>query len=140
MIRPLGAPIKGFGGVASGPAPLIQLHTQIDKVIGGRAGETLDSRAITDIINLIGTCVVSGNVRRSATLALGAAEDEGFINGEWKKGETTARNEKRFVTEMQQGSINYKKDGLNNILNVLNIENIDISLYTNTKFINVTMK
>jgi adenosylcobalamin-dependent ribonucleoside-triphosphate reductase len=80
LIRPLGAPIKGFGGVASGPAPLIQLHTQIDKVIGGRAGETLDSRAITDIINLIGTCVVSGNVRRSATLALGAAGDEDFIN------------------------------------------------------------
>jgi len=80
LIRPLGAPIKGFGGVASGPAPLIQLHAQIDKVIGGRAGETLDSRAITDIINLIGTCVVSGNVRRSATLALGAAGDEDFIN------------------------------------------------------------
>jgi len=80
LIRPLGAPIKGFGGVASGPAPLIQLHTQIDRVIGGRAGEALDSRAITDIINLIGTCVVSGNVRRSATLALGAAGDEDFIN------------------------------------------------------------
>jgi adenosylcobalamin-dependent ribonucleoside-triphosphate reductase len=80
LIRPLGAPIKGFGGVASGPAPLIQLHTQIDRVIGGRAGQILDSRAITDIINLIGTCVVSGNVRRSATLALGAAGDEDFIN------------------------------------------------------------
>lgn len=80
VIRPLGAPIKGFGGVASGPAPLIQLHNQIDKVIGGRLGESLDSRAITDIINLIGTCVVSGNVRRSATLALGAPGDEDFIN------------------------------------------------------------
>jgi ribonucleoside-triphosphate reductase len=71
LIRPLGAPIKGFGGTASGPAPLIQLHKQIKAVIGGRAGETLDSRAIVDIVNLIGTCVVSGNVRRSATLALG---------------------------------------------------------------------
>jgi len=80
LIRPLGAPIKGFGGVASGPQPLIDLHTRIRKVIGGRAGEKLDARAITDIINLIGTCVVSGNVRRSATLALGAPEDEDFIN------------------------------------------------------------
>jgi adenosylcobalamin-dependent ribonucleoside-triphosphate reductase len=80
LIRPLGAPIKGFGGVASGPAPLIELHTRIRNVIGSRAGELLDSRAIVDIVNLIGTCVVSGNVRRSATLALGAAEDEGFIN------------------------------------------------------------
>jgi adenosylcobalamin-dependent ribonucleoside-triphosphate reductase len=80
LIRPLGAPIKGFGGVASGPAPLIDLHTRIRNVIGSRAGEHLDSRAIVDIINLIGTCVVSGNVRRSATLALGTPEDEGFIN------------------------------------------------------------
>jgi ribonucleoside-triphosphate reductase (thioredoxin) len=80
LIRPLGAPIKGFGGVASGPAPLIALHDKINHVIGGRAGETLDSRAIVDIINLIGTCVVSGNVRRSATLALGAPKDKDFIN------------------------------------------------------------
>lgn len=80
LIRPLGAPIKGFGGVASGPAPLIDLHTRIRNVIGSRAGEALDSRAIVDIVNLIGTCVVSGNVRRSATLALGTAEDDGFIN------------------------------------------------------------
>ena len=80
LIRPLGAPIKGFGGVASGPAPLIELHTRIRNVIGSRAGEAFDSRAIVDIVNLIGTCVVSGNVRRSATLALGAPEDEDFIN------------------------------------------------------------
>jgi len=80
LIRPLGAPIKGFGGVASGPAPLIELHTRIKNVIGSRAGEFLDSRAIVDIVNLIGTCVVSGNVRRSATLALGTPEDKGFIN------------------------------------------------------------
>jgi ribonucleotide reductase alpha subunit len=80
LIRPLGAPIKGFGGVASGPAPLKALHDKINEVIGGRAGETLDSRAIVDIVNLIGTCVVSGNVRRSATLALGDAEDNVFSN------------------------------------------------------------
>jgi ribonucleoside-triphosphate reductase (thioredoxin) len=80
LIRPLGAPIKGFGGVASGPEPLIDLHTRIRNVIGSRAGEALDSRAIVDLVNLIGTCVVSGNVRRSATLALGVPEDEGFIN------------------------------------------------------------
>jgi ribonucleoside-triphosphate reductase (thioredoxin) len=80
LIRPLGAPIKGFGGVASGPAPLIDLHTRIRNVIGSRAGEVLDSRAIVDLVNLIGTCVVSGNVRRSATLALGSPGDEDFIN------------------------------------------------------------
>ena len=79
-IRPEGAPIKGFGGVASGPAPLIKLHERIAHVLSQRVGDNLDARAIVDLINLIGTCVVSGNVRRSATLALGVDGDEDFLN------------------------------------------------------------
>jgi ribonucleoside-triphosphate reductase len=80
LIRPLGEPIKGFGGTASGPGPLIKLHNDIRKVIGGRKGEMIDSRAIVDMVNLIGTCVVAGNVRRSATIALGLQDDEDFMN------------------------------------------------------------
>ena len=80
LIRPYGAPIKGFGGTASGPQPLIDMHEKIREVVGGRVGEILDSRAIVDIVNLIGTCVVAGNVRRSATLALGEPDDEVFAN------------------------------------------------------------
>jgi hypothetical protein len=41
--------------------------------------------------------------------------DEGFVDGKWMKGETTARNERRFVTEMQQGKIDYKNDGINSL-------------------------
>lgn len=67
-------------------------------------------------------------------------DDEGYVNGGWAKGETTARNEKRFVTEMQQGKINYKDDGLNKILEVMDIDNVDETLYPNTMFINVKMK
>jgi adenosylcobalamin-dependent ribonucleoside-triphosphate reductase len=80
LIRPKGAPIKGFGGTASGPEPLRAMHEKIRDVVGSRVGEDFDSRAIVDIINLIGTCVVAGNVRRSATLALGSANDNDFAN------------------------------------------------------------
>jgi hypothetical protein len=66
--------------------------------------------------------------------------DEGYVHGKWAKGETTARNERRFVTEMQQGKINYKEDGLNKIMDVLDVDNVDDTLYSNTKFINVKMK
>ena len=66
--------------------------------------------------------------------------DEGFIHGKWAKGETTARNEKRFVTEMQQRKIDYKNDGLSQILNVLDVDNVDDSTYPNTKIINCKMK
>lgn len=67
-------------------------------------------------------------------------DDEGYVDGKWVKGETTARNEKRFVTEMQQNKINYKEEGYNKILNVTELINIDESLYPNTRFINVKMK
>jgi len=46
-------------------------------------------------------------------------ETEGLINvggiDKWAKGETTARNERRYVLQMQQGEIDYKKDGINNM-------------------------
>ena len=45
LIRAYGEPIKGFGGTASGPQPLIDMHEKIREVVGGRVGETLDSRA-----------------------------------------------------------------------------------------------
>lgn len=79
-IRPAGEPIRTFGGTASGPEPLRQLHERIRKVFNGRAGEALTTKDIADIGNLIGTCVVAGNVRRSAELLLGNIEDDDFLN------------------------------------------------------------
>jgi adenosylcobalamin-dependent ribonucleoside-triphosphate reductase len=46
----------------------------------GRGGEKLTRRDIADIGNLIGVCVVSGNVRRSAELLIGRIDDEDFLN------------------------------------------------------------
>lgn len=65
--------------------------------------------------------------------------DEGFVNGNWAKGETTARNEKRFVTEMQQKKIDYKNDGINKIMDVLNVDSVDDLTYNNTIIINCKM-
>lgn len=80
QIRPAGTVIKTFGGVAAGPEPLIRLHNAIRKLFDGRRGEELDSRDIADIGNLIGVCVVSGNVRRSAELLMGGLNDQQFLN------------------------------------------------------------
>jgi ribonucleoside-triphosphate reductase len=79
-IRPYGTPIKTFGGTASGPEPLIKLHNHITKLFDGRAGSQLTRRDIADIGNMIGVCVVSGNVRRSAELLIGRIDDEDFLN------------------------------------------------------------
>ena len=45
-----------------------------------RAGEKVTRKDIADIGNLIGVCVVSGNVRRSAELLIGRIDDEDFLN------------------------------------------------------------
>jgi adenosylcobalamin-dependent ribonucleoside-triphosphate reductase len=79
-IRPFGAPISTFGGTAAGHEPLEKLHDQIRKLFNGRAGEKLTRVDIADIGNLIGVCVVSGNVRRSAELLLGRIDDDNFLN------------------------------------------------------------
>jgi len=78
-IRPLGALISGFGGTSSGPGPLIELHENLTQLFSDKIGEAITSVDIVDIENLIGRCVVSGNVRRSAALALGDADDFRYL-------------------------------------------------------------
>jgi len=71
LIRPAGAPIKGFGGKSSGPASLQELHEAVRTLLGRGVGEPISVTTIVDIMNLIGRCVVSGNVRRTAEIAFG---------------------------------------------------------------------
>jgi ribonucleotide reductase alpha subunit len=80
LIRPAGAPIKTFGGTAAGHEPLEKLHNHINEMFNGRGGEKLTRTDIADIGNMIGVCVVSGNVRRSAELLMGRLDDENFLN------------------------------------------------------------
>lgn len=80
LIRPYGSVIHTFGGTASGPEPLRDGHHKIRKVLDRNAGRPLTVETIVDIQNIIGTFVVAGNTRRSAELALGLPEDEGFVD------------------------------------------------------------
>jgi len=80
QIRPSGTPIKTFGGVAAGHEPLEKMHKYIRRIFDGRKGQKLTRVDIADIGNLIGVCVVSGNVRRSAELLIGRLDDQDFLN------------------------------------------------------------
>jgi adenosylcobalamin-dependent ribonucleoside-triphosphate reductase len=80
QIRPSGTPIKTFGGVAAGHEPLEKMHKRIKKIFDGKKGQKLTRVDIADIGNLIGVCVVSGNVRRSAELLIGRLDDQDFLN------------------------------------------------------------
>jgi len=80
LVRPAGVPIKTFGGTAAGHEPLERLHNYIRNLFEGRKGEKVSRVDIADIGNLIGVCVVSGNVRRSAELLIGRLDDDTFLN------------------------------------------------------------
>jgi len=79
-IRPAGVPLRTFGGIASGPGPLRELHERMRARLDALDGRLLDSTAIVDLFNLIGRCVVAGNVRRTAEIAFGRYDDDAFLD------------------------------------------------------------
>ena len=79
LIRSKGAPIKGFGGTASGPEDLVWGIDEISKILEKRAGKKIRPIDALDIMNIIGAVVVAGNVRRSAQIAIGDADDVEYL-------------------------------------------------------------
>lgn len=79
-IRPLGTPLKRFGGRASGPGPLIELHESIERQFAGRGGTNITSRDILDLMNKIGKAVQAGGSRRSAQISFGSPDDTDYIS------------------------------------------------------------
>jgi len=79
QIRKAGEPLRGFGGVSSGPQPLIDLHDDLHNLLNDHVGDTILSIDIVDIENLISKCVIAGNIRRSAAIALARYNDSDFM-------------------------------------------------------------
>lgn len=87
LIRGAGEKINGFGGVASGPQILLDGVEKINKILQSREGKKLRSIDVLDICNIIGGIVVSGNVRRSAQIAIGDPDDYLFLRAKnWSLG------------------------------------------------------
>ena len=87
LVRGAGEPIKSFGGTASGPKILIEGIQKICEILKRRENKKLRSIDVLDICNVIGSIVVAGNVRRSAEIALGDADDYLFLRAKrWDLG------------------------------------------------------
>lgn len=85
-VRPAGAPLKTFGGRASGPEPLDQLFTFTTKIFSNAAGRRLTSLECHDIVCKIAEIVVVGGVRRSALISLSNLSDDRMRvakSGQW---------------------------------------------------------
>jgi ribonucleoside-triphosphate reductase len=77
-VRGAGAPIAGFGGTASGPLPLAQMLLSVRDVLAecirtatlADCNRTLTPLQAMEIDHAIASCVVAGNVRRSARMSI----------------------------------------------------------------------
>ncbi len=86
-VRGKGTPIKGFGGVASGPEELCWGIREISKLLNSRAGKKVRPIDCLDVMNIIGYIVVAGNVRRSAQIAIGDYDDIQYLEAKrWDLG------------------------------------------------------
>ena len=87
-VRPAGAPLKTFGGRASGPAPLEDLFRFCVSTFKKSAGRRLSTLEGHDIVCKIAEIVVVGGVRRSALISLSDLSDDRMRvakSGEWWK-------------------------------------------------------
>ena len=75
-VRAAGAPLKTFGGRASGPAPLVDLFNFTINTFKKSEGRKLSSVECHDIMCKIGEVVVVGGVRRSAMISLSNLSDD----------------------------------------------------------------
>jgi hypothetical protein len=86
-VRGPGEIIAGFGGVSSGPRPLVRMVENLCSVFSSRQGKKLRPIDTADVICCIAQMVVSGNVRRSAILLQGDAWDREFLKAKrWDLG------------------------------------------------------
>ena len=85
-VRPAGAPLKTFGGRASGPEPLESLFNFTVTIFQNAAGRKLTSLEAHDIVCKIAEVVVVGGVRRSALISLSNLSDDRMRHaksGQW---------------------------------------------------------
>jgi ribonucleoside-triphosphate reductase (thioredoxin) len=85
-VRPAGAPLKTFGGRASGPEPLENLFNFAVNIFRNAAGRKLSSIECHDIVCKIAEVVVVGGVRRSALISLSNLSDDRMRaakSGQW---------------------------------------------------------
>lgn len=96
LIRPEGAPLRTTGGKAPGPAPLFHSLTRIERIVRHAAGRRLKTVEAYDILCWAAKAVLSGGVRRSATICLFSVDDADMAAA--KTGNWLAENPQRVAS------------------------------------------
>ena len=103
-VRPAGAPLKTFGGRASGPEPLVDLFNFTINTFRNAEGRKLKQIECHDIVCKTAEIVVVGGVRRSALISLSDLNDREMRFA--KSGQWWEQNVQRALAN---NSVNYKE-------------------------------
>ncbi len=103
-LRPVGAPLKTFGGRSSGPEPLDRLFKHSVATFRKAAGRKLTSVECHDLMCFIAEIVVVGGVRRAALISLSNLSDDRMRSakmGQWwlENGQRSLSNNSIAFTE-----------------------------------------
>lgn len=79
QVRPSGTKLKGFGGTAN-PVKLPEMFGKVINILNGAVGRQLTPVECCLIIDEAATCVVAGNIRRSAGMRQFSKEDQEAAN------------------------------------------------------------
>lgn len=96
-IRRRGAPLRTSGGRAPGHIPLKKALTAVERMLDNVSGRALRPIEVYDILMHVAVAVLSGGIRRSATICLFSADDDEMASaktGNW------------FETNPQRGKSN----------------------------------
>jgi ribonucleoside-diphosphate reductase alpha chain len=113
-VRPRGTALKTSGGKAPGHLPLKQALTETERILSGATGRKLRPIEVYDICMHVARSVLSGGIRRSATICLFSSDDEEMMTaktGDWfsKHPQRSASNNSAIILRGSQDEETFKK-------------------------------
>jgi ribonucleoside-diphosphate reductase alpha chain len=114
-IRPRGAPLKTSGGKAPGHLPLKRALNQVEAILDQASGRSLRPIEVYDINMFVARAVLSGGIRRSATICLFSADDSDEMmnakSGNWleKNPQRTASNNSAVLSRTEDNAGHFRR-------------------------------
>lgn len=113
-IRPRGAALVTAGGKAPGHLPLKQALVDVEAVLLGASGRKLRPIEVYDICMFTARAVLSGGIRRSATICLFSPDDEEMMSaktGNWfeKNPQRSASNNSAVLPRLQEDDTHFRR-------------------------------
>lgn len=113
-IRPRGAPLQTSGGKAPGHLPLKKALNRVEEILNQAAGRSLRPIEVYDICMFVARAVLSGGIRRSATICLFSPDDEEMMNaktGNWfeQNPQRSASNNSAVLARSDRNAEHFKK-------------------------------